>query len=843
MSDLAYRGSAFSGSRYEAPRVRQEIVQGLQLDELDEEHVKNVIRQELDSALGRDGGQLSSDRLEALRFYHGEPFGNEVPDRSQVVMLTVLEAVEWVLPALIRIFTASDKICLIEPPPPQQDPLKPPMSLQQQMAEAEAMAKHATEYINHIFYKDNEGFLLLHDWFKDALLEKLGWVKYYWDTQRRSETKSYTGLTREQYDAILGGDGEVEVTKLERYEQKTDSFNRDRPFVPPPAPPMPPSGPPATAAALPAMPAGLPPGLPGVPGGTAAMSPAGPPPPPGALPLGLSMPMMVPLPPPPVELYDCTLRITSEVRQVKIVNVPPEEILFSRQAKRGEVPFISHRRRWTYSDLIQQGYDEECLDLVPWDDSAEYSQERIERHSEDGDWPSNPRPKGDPGHDIWVEENYAYFNVEEGGKTTELYKVVTAGNGLVILTKDGKPDVECVEEMPFVSICPIPASHKLVGKSLADLTMDLQLIKSTLIRQQIDNAFLTNWPRIEVADDVVNENTYDDLLTLRPGGVLRTRRVGGIQPMTIPFTADKTFPLVAYIDKVAQLRTGVSAEGQMISADALNNTAASSIAMLQQSAAQRIELFARIFAHGVEQLMRGVMRLVRRHQQQERIIRVTGGWLNVDPKSWRHDMPVTVSVGLGSGNRDQILQHLMQILQLQGTIVQQQQGVQGPLVYAQNVYDALQALQENAGFKSSFFADPSKPPPPQAGPPPPPPKPDPEMMKAQAKIQQEQMQAQANVQAIGAKAQAEERLMNEKAQMDAAIQQQKLDHEKQMGLLRAQHELELERQKAENNLAVGMAKVKIAGEAKQREIELKYAAGAYDQTPRGPANGAGGPLD
>lgn len=790
MSDLAYRGSAFSGSRNDEPQPRKVIVQGLDLDGLDEEHVKNVIRQELDSALGRDGGTLSQERLEALRYYHGEPFGNEVPDRSQVVMRTVLEAVEWVLPALIRIFTASDKICLIEPPPPQQDPLKPPMSLQQQMAEAEAMAKDATEYVNHIF-KENQGFLLLHDWFKDALLEKLGWVKYYWDTQKRTETKSYTGLTREQYDAILGGDDEVEVVKLEKYTQKEDSFNLDRAYVPPPAPPMPMAG--------------------------------------------------LPLVPPPVELYDCTLRITSEVRQVKILNVPPEEILFSRRAKRGDIRFMSHRRGWTYSDLVQQGYDEECLDLIPWDDSAEYNQERTARHREDMDWPNNPRPKGDPGAEIWVEENYAYFNVEEGGKTTELYKVVTAGDGLVILTKDGRPDVECFDEMPFVGICPIPSSHKLVGQSLADMTMDLQLIKSTLIRQMIDNAFLSNWPRVEVADDAVNENTYDDLLTLRPGGLVRTRRLGGIQPMMIPFTADKSFPLVQYLDTVAELRTGVNREGQMMTSDALNNVAASSVAMLQQSAAQRVELFARIFAHGVEELMRGVMRLVRRHQQQERIIRVTGGWLNVDPRQWRQDMPVTVSVGLGTGNRDQILQHLMQVVQLQGSIVQQQGGVGGPLVYAHNVYDALQALQENAGFKSSFFADPSKPPPPQAGPPPPP-KPDPEMMKAQAKIQQEQMQAQANVQAIGVKAQAEQQLMMEKAQADAAIQQQKLEHEKQMGLLRVQHETELERQKAENALAVGMAKVKIAGEAKQREIELKYAAGAYDQRPVGPPNGQGGPL-
>ena len=612
---------------------------------------------------------------------------------------------------------------------------------------------------------DNNGFMLLHDWFKDALLERLGWVKYYWDTQKTTETYTYTGLTKEQYDALLGDDEDIEVVKLTKYTQDADEFTMDRPFVPPPAPlPMPPP---------------LPPRMPARAAWTACHA-SGPPPMPGSSRLSSRWPgirrlsqgsgrrrrqdlcraisracraasrydaaarLAPPLPPPPVELYDCTLRVTREHGVVRIQNVPPEEVLFSRRAKRGDIPFLSHRRRWTYSDLVQQGYDQECLDLVPMDDSAEFSMERVERHSEEQDWPHG-NAKGSR-REIWVEENYCKLAVEEfdeGGKTSELYRVMTAGNGMVILTKDGKAAVECVDEVPFISICPIPASHKLVGQSLADLTMDLQLIKSTLIRQMIDNAFLSNWPRIEVGDDSVNENTYDDLLTLRPGGIVRTRRLGGVQPMMIPFTADKSFPLVQYLDEIAQLRTGISSQGQMISPDALNNTAAASIAMLQQSAAQRVELFARIFAHGVEELMRGVMRLIRKNQQQERIIRVTGGWLNVDPREWRQEMPVTVSVGLGTGNRDQILQHLMQVIQLQGTIVQQQGGVGGPLVYPQNVYDALKALQENAGFKSSFFADPRQGPPP--GTPPPPPKPpDPEMLKAQAKIQQEQMQAQAN---------------------------------------------------------------------------------------------------
>jgi hypothetical protein len=330
------------------------IAQGLELDDLDEEEVKAAIQRELDSALGQDGGTLSQERLTAQKYYNGEPFGNEVPDRSQVVMRSVLEAVEWVLPALIRIFTASnDQICIVEPPRPG----------------TEAAAKQATDYVNHIFWRENPGFLILHDWFKDALLEKVGWTKFWFDTQQVVETQSYTGLTREQYDALKGADPDVEVVKEKSYLQKEDEFNLDRPFVPPPPPEMSP-GP--SAPPVGALPSGAAAGMapPQMPPGQRPVLPA---PPPGAL--------SPPLPPPvEVELWDCTLRVTRTNGRVRIENVAPEEILLSRRSKRGDVPFLSHRRRWTMSDLLQQGYDEECLDLVPLDDSQEWNQERVERH-------------------------------------------------------------------------------------------------------------------------------------------------------------------------------------------------------------------------------------------------------------------------------------------------------------------------------------------------------------------------------------------------------------------------------------------------------------------------------
>lgn len=841
-------------TRYGAAPEAQVIVQNVELPaELDEEEVKQILQGELDAALGQDGGQLSQDRLEALKYYNGEKLGTEVPGRSEVVMRSVLEAVEWVLPALLRIFTASDRICVVEPTTPEQ----------------EEQAEIATDYLNHVFYKDNNGFMILHDFFKDALLERLGWVKVYFSTTEENTTKSYTHITEDEFDALLGQEGTVTVVKKRTYTEQV------------PAPPSimlslagltgAPAGLPATMtgefpatisgsritgapAGFPATQSAPPNGAPAVPPATGSTQPNGAPavaPATGAISNGA--PAVAPatsLAPPatpmtvPARFIDCTIKVTKPKERVIVENCPPEEILFSRFSKRGNVPFLAHRTRRTFSDLVRDGYDSDTLELVPMDDAPEQGQERFERYKDEQGFPDYNRT--DSLRSIWVEECYVYLAPGDEPSGTELYKITTSGKGKVILTRDGEPDFECVPEIPFFSITPIPAPHKLTGLSLADLTKDIQLIKSTLIRQMLDNGYLSNWPRIEVSDDVVNENTYDDLLNLQPGNVVRTRRVGGITPLTVPYTADKTFPLVEYLDQTQEVRTGVARHNQGINPDDLNKTA-TGVSLLQQAAAQRVELFARIFAIGLQQMLGQMLNLIRRHQQQKRIIKVTGRFLTVDPTEWADEMPVTVSVGLGTGNRDQTLAYLMQILNVQATIVTQQGGLSGPIVYGKNVFDVLSKLCENAGFKEPFFADPTRPPSPELTGPLQAPKPDPAaqaiMAKTQATIQAAQAKAANDVQIAQIKAQLEAQLAQKSAENDAQVEQIRSASKLQLEQQKAQHDMQVEALKAHNDMAIARMQAESKAQMDALEIRLKYQSGAYTpgQAPveRGGMNGSG----
>src|SRR5437660_201574 len=703
--------------------------------------LRMIVAREIDQALGTKGGKLSTDRRMNLEYYEGSMSDLDTPPegRSSVTMLTVLEAVEWVLPALLRIFCASDKLADFEPAS-QND---------------EQAANQASQYLTHIFYKDNSGFMLLHDWIKDALIQKLGWVKVFWDTEEVIEVNDYKGLTQDQYQAMLAA-GDVEVLEEQSYPApKPDGIDEDAPNPQ----------------------AGIE----------------------GAM------------------LYDCTLRHVRTEGRIKLDGVPPEEVLVSRRAKRNApIPFIAHRRERTYTDLLEEGYDADCLDALPSYDAPQYNSERVARYEQEDDFPFTTERTDKPAREIWVEECYLRVDYDQDGRA-ELNKIVTAGNGQVILTKNGKPDIEPIDDIPLISLCPIPMPHKLVGMGLADLVMDLQQIKTVLARQMLDNVYLAHNARTVVEDQAANENTYDDLLTSRPGGVIRVKKAEGIVPHLVPFIADKAQALIQYFDQLGEIRTGVARHNQEIDADVINKSSSGlQTHLLQQAAAQRVELIARIFAEtGIKELCTKILGLVMRYQQRERVIRVTGQWVEMDPRQWRNSMQVSINVGLGTGNRDQIAIHLKEILEAQLQIVQQQKGLNGPLVYGKNVFDALERASENAGFKESFFTDPSKPPPPGQGAPQQPP-PDPEMIKAQAQMALEQQKvklASANDQA--------------RLQADLAAQRSNAEVDSQRAQQRAQLGAHLAQQKLEHEMRLEQMREEFRQAQERRELEMRAAAGAF----------------
>ena len=290
-------------------------------------------------------------------------------------------------------------------------------------------------------------------------------------------------------------------------------------------------------------------------------------------------------------------------------------------------------------------------------------------------------------------------------------------------------------------LSPVLMPHKLAGLSVADLVMDLQEIKSSITRQMLNSLYLANNPRTWAVDGQVNLN---ELLTSQPGGVVRVKAPGMVGELNTTFVAQQAYPMLEYIDRTLEGRTGVSRMMQGMDADILKGgmaQTATGVAAMQSAAQQRVELIARVFAEtGVKRAFKLILSLVTKYQQSERIVRLRNQWVPIDPRSWNADMDLTTEVGLGTGNKAEQQAQLMSILQEQKGALQA--GGLG-LVTPQHLYHTLAKLVQLSSLKNvdQYFSDPAQNPP---GPPQPPP-PDPNLMAVQAQVQIEQAKLQLEI--------------------------------------------------------------------------------------------------
>jgi hypothetical protein len=644
---------------------------------MDENKLKAIIDSEIWSSLGYIQTETTGERQQALEYYLRRPYGNEVEGKSQVVTGEVAEVVDGALPQLMRIFTSSDNVVEFEPVREGDEPL----------------AKQATTYVNHVFYKDNDGFSVMHNWFKDALLQKVGVVKVYWDNETNITRESYKGLTEDELLLIMQ-DEEVEIISIDTKENIDENLN----------------------------------------------------------------------PRSPVPTHDVKVRKTIRNGTVRVENVPPEEFLISKRARNiQDSPFCAHRKLITRSELIAMGFEPKIVEGLPTGDALEFSPERIARYTR-GEQPTDMMSQDHSMQLCEVYECYIRVDYNDDG-VAELRKITYCGTTILA-------DEDC-DYIPFHSICPLPIPHKFYGQSLADRAMDLQLIKSTVTRQMLDNLYLTNNYRVGAVEGQVN---LDDLLTSTAGGVVRLKNPNALVPLTVQSSAGQSFPMLEYLDSVQAKRTGVSDTQQGLDPNLLQNTTATAVATMSSAANGKLELIARIFAEtGVKSLFQSVFRLICKYQKQQRTLRITGQYVSFNPREWSEQYSVSINVGLGNGSRTDQLATLQMILSKQEQIIQGY-GLSNPVVDIKQYRDTLARMIHMAGFKdaSSFLKDITP--------------------EQNAQLSQPQEpQPDSNVQATQILAQVE----REKAQLRAQTESAKLELERQqMELDNARQQLELQMKEA-----------------------------------------------
>ena len=672
-----------------------------------EDELASKLSQEIEQATGHMNSELSGQREDNMKYYLGEKFGNEIDGRSEIVTTDVRDTVEYIMPSLMRIFTTHQNVAEFEPQGPEDV----------------EMAKQATDYVNYVFNRQNNGFKVLYDVFKDALISKTGIVKHYWEEKTEVSTEHYENLTEIEYQAVLAND-ELEV--LQHTEKMVQEAQLDE------------NG------------------------------------------------MMIS---PEIISHDLKAKRTKTGGQVRVVSVPPEEFLISRRAVDIEsAQFICHRVKKSVSDLILEGYDPKVVENMPSysQSQAEYYEERLARFSYDDD--AIPPDEGSGANrKIWLDECYTHIDFDGDG-IAELRKITKGGNEIL-------ENIE-IDYIPFSTICPLPIPHKFYGMSVADTVKDIQLIKSTIVRNILDNMYLTNNARYAV---LAGQVELDDLLTSRPGGIVRMRAPGAVTPLPTPQISPDAFNMVRYLDQVREERSGVSKMTQGLNPDVLTSHVTSgAISAATESAMQRTELIARIFAEtGIKDVFRCIYQLVQRYEDREKMVFLNNRFVPIDPSKWKDKLNCTVNVGVGSGSQQSKMQTMSSIMNIMQGLVQN--GGMGSLVTPQNIYNAVSEFMAQSGYKNSdmFVSNPQMMPPPQ----PPQPSIEEKVQQQKAQVELQKLQLQAKELEIETQIKAQElKLKQEESAINLALKNKDLEIKKSQLELNEQ-ELALE---AVQNRPVGI---------------------------------------
>lgn len=690
---------------------------------MDDRELVTLLAGKVDQALNDEDGELSASRQEALDYYLGEEYGNEREGYSQYRSREVLETVEWCLPALLRVFTAGDRVVEFDPVGLEDEP----------------QAEQETDAVLHSLMSGGEYFMTVYTWMKSALLEPVAYLKVWMDEEVKVVGEEYRGLTPAEL-AALDGDEELEFLEQSQYDVMDQVSGQ------------------------------------------------------------------------PITLTDLKARRTCKYPKLKVEPIPGEETLIDAGHNKlclDDCEFICHRTKRTYSWLVKAGYDRDKLDTISPESGREWGGEKVNRlFTTDESWDRDDSESDESLRTYWVHECSVLVDFDGDG-VAERRRVVMIGDEIF--------ENEEHDYVPIVPLCAIPMPHRHPGLAEADLVKDLQLLKSTLIRQLLDNIYRVNRPKRRVGVNALTDDGRTITSLLDPlAEYIPCEDPAAIMDDQQTSFISELMPAIQFVTDAQQTRTGI-APNLSLDPAVLQKTTMGAFQGALEQASQRIELLARIFAEsGFKWLAMKVHRLLKEHSQRPIMLKKRGQWIEVNPADWRDRTNVSVSVGLGFNNQTK------DMVASQTLLAAQMQLMPMGVVTPQNLLQSAQDLVQATGKKGPerYF---SPPPPPQ------PPAPDPNMVIAQAQAQAMQVDAQSKMmraQIEGQKAQFDMQRAQIESQLSAREQDLKAREAElklQLAQLEGQIKLAESRANVENTIADSGLKeaqrIKTLAEAKEAQLD------------------------
>lgn len=691
---------------------------------MDETDLLRRLRDEEADATSYHSSELANEQTTALERYFGRPFGTEKADRSQVVTPDVMDAINWALPGMLRPFLSSEDFLTVD-------------------TKAGFDTAVAADYLSHIFFTDNPGQQILHDYAFDGMTTKVGIIKTCWEDPEPKPPRELTGVSPEQllkywqdeeYEILeVALDGELEDQR--ESEQNPEEGGEDEGYDENAEEPDEANRP---------------------------------------------------------QTFTIKVQHTPSHGRVYVECVAPEDFRIARRAttiSNAQYHAVIHRNM-LLADVFRQFPDKKGDIEFAANDNNQNEDTRIQVRFTGESVRTVKDVQGDIGRgrvDLMQEYVRGDF---DGDGAEELRAVKRIGS--VILEN-------IVIDEPEVSIwSPIKVAHRAIGLSLADTVIPYQKIATEITRRALDNMAQVLVPQKVISVDALDEGNIANVQSLINGDIGATALVRGkagdaVAHIQTPDVSGSALAALQHFDQRKQEASGVTAHMQGAEAQKLHDTA-QGVDLIQSAGNSRIELMARWFAEGLEAVFNRILKLICQHQDQVRIVKLRGKPMEVNPSMWPDDMMVRVHVGMAASSRERQIANLSAILSAQKEIMMQM-GPSNPIVGVPELRNSLARLVEAMGYKdaTAFFKEvPQNYQPPEPGK-------DPKQVEAEGKIALANAESQAKLAQAQGEAQAKLQLDRERAQFEAQLAREKAQAEIQLARERMVEEFKLKAMEAQMN--------------------------------------------
>lgn len=290
--------------------------------------------------------------------------------------------------------------------------------------------------------------------------------------------------------------------------------------------------------------------------------------------------------------------------------------------------------------------------------------------------------------EIILTEVYCKFDLDGEGREKR-YCFIMGGDAYTYITHYEIEDY-C---MDLVQVDPVP--NTVVGRSLADITIEMQDINTSVLRAVIDNAHIANNPRY--AGDP-NNVAFDDLMNNAIGAPIKTRGMPQLEVVKLPFTGNEMLPFLEYLERDTEERVGITKAATGLDPNALQSTDKDAVLNTISLSQGQMELMVRnIVESGLMGMFGKALRLAQRHMDRNQVVHTKGQVLPVDIGMFDANLVAKPNVGLGTASPEQKISTLQFVLAKQESIIAQF-GFDNPFTSLYQIYNTLEDLVELGGL-------------------------------------------------------------------------------------------------------------------------------------------------